>query len=123
MKKILCLTALCLLMIAGIARAESVIRPEVDARVTGDSLGIGIGASLTGVAQNIVYADLKYVIMGSDVVDNKLQLGIGLNIIETLNALSKTTYESKNLFLRIGIGADVLDNLDIEYIASLAWRF
>jgi hypothetical protein len=61
--------------------------------------------------------------MGSDVVDNKLQLGIGLNIIETLNALSKTTYESKNLFLRIGIGADVLDNLDIEYIASLAWRF
>jgi hypothetical protein len=122
MKKLMCLIAV-LVVFCGIAMAEPTIRPDVDIRVTGDSLGFAGGVSSNLFTNNVAYADMKYVVMASNDVDNKLQLGVGLNVIEALYATNKTSYDSKNVFLRAGIAVDLLDNLNLEYVASLAFRF
>lgn len=122
MKKLLMVMSLFLLI--GMASADEInIRPEVDARVTDDSLGLAFGASATGVLQNIVYADLKYAVMASDNIKNKLQLGIGISVLDAFAAASKEVKAPKNIFLRIGYGVDLIDNLNTQYVASFGWRF
>ena len=122
MKKLMVIAAM--FLIIGIASADEVrIRPEVDARVTGDSLGLAFGASVSGILQNVAYVDMKYVVMTSDKIDNKLQLGAGISILDAFAAANKAIEAPKNIFLRIGYGVDFIDNLNTQYVASFGYRF
>jgi hypothetical protein len=123
-KILLVVFALMFFVGVGSVNAETtVVRPEVDMRVTGDALGFAGGASVGPFAYDLLYTDLKYVVMANDKQDNKLQLGLALNVIEVVNKGMKTDFDTKNLSLRLGLAADLFDNLNIKYFAGAFWRF
>ena len=129
MKKIIMLVFAWMLVFGtGSAMAENVnvrdfVRPEVDIRVTGDAVGLAGGITTTPFAYNLLSCDLKYVVMVNDKLDNKLQLGLNLNTLKVADEILGTDYGSENLFLSIGLGLDILDNLNVKYIAAFGWKF
>jgi len=129
LKKIIMLVFAWMLVFGtGLAMAENVnvrdfVRPEVDIRVTGDAVGLAGGITTTSFAYDLLSCDLKYVVMVNDKLDNKLQLGLNLNTLKVADEILGTDYGSENLFLSIGLGLDILDNLNVKYIAAFGWKF
>jgi hypothetical protein len=108
----------------GVAKAENLaLRPEIDIRITGDALGLAGGVSSQAFAYDLLRADLKYVIMASNKQDNKLQLGVALDIIQAMNKSLKTEIDTKDLSFRVGVATDLLDNLNVKYYAGAFLRF